>query len=134
MPLLAQAGPALVNAGGDIAASGRMWPIAVEAAGEEITLGHRRRRSGDQRPGSPHWMRDGQPQHHLIDPATGFPAYGDVLTVTVAAASASDAEVLAKTLFLAGDSQRALGEAELGGIPAVLVTSAGDVHLAGGIR
>ena len=73
------------------------------------------------------WLREGQERHHLIDPATGLPACGDVLTVTVAAASASEAEVLAKTLFLAGDSQRALAEAELGGIPAVLVTSAGDV-------
>ena len=57
-----------------------------------------------------------------------------MLTVTVAAGSASEAEVLAKTLFLAGDSQRALDEAELAGIPTVLVTSAGDVLLAGGLR
>ena len=132
--VLAQAGPALVNAGGDIAASGRLWPIAVDAPGEEITLAIDRGGVATSGRDRRTWMRDGRPQHHLIDPATGFPAYGDVLTVTVAAASASDAEVLAKTLFLAGDSQRALSEAELGGIPAVLVTSAGDVHLAGGIR
>ena len=86
--VLAQVGPALVNAGGDIAASGRVWPIAVETADEEITLGlddggvatsGRDRRS---------WVRDGQAQHHLIDPVTGLPAEGDVLTVTVAAGSA----------------------------------------------
>ena len=132
--VLAEAGPALVNAGGDIAASGRVWPIAVEAAGEEITLGlddggvatsGRDRRT---------WVRDGETRHHLIDPVTGLPAEGDVLTVTVAAGSASEAEVLAKTLFLAGDSRRALDEAELAGIPTVLVTSARDVLLAGGLR
>ena len=57
-----------------------------------------------------------------------------MLTVTVAASSASEAEVLATTLFLADDSQRALDEADLAGIPTVLVTSAGDVLLAGGLR
>ena len=131
--VLGEAGPALVNAGGDIAASGRVWPIAVEAAGEEITLGlddggvatsGRDRRT---------WVRDGEARHHLIDPVTGLPAESDVLTVTVAARSAHEAEVLAKTLFLAGDSRRALDEAELAGIPTVLVTSARDVLLAGGL-
>jgi len=42
--------------------------------------------------------------------------------------------LLAKTLFLAGDAARALDEADLAGIPTVLVTSAGDVLLAGGLR
>jgi len=133
LAVLANAGPALVNAGGDLAAAGRLWPIAVGAGSGEITLGlvdggmatsGRDRRT---------WVRDGEKRHHLIDPATGLPAGGDVLTVTVAAGSASEAEVLAKTLFLAGDSQRVLEEAERGGIPTVLVTSAGDVLLAGGL-
>jgi thiamine biosynthesis lipoprotein len=134
LAVLAHAGPALVNAGGDIAASGRVWPIAVEAAGTEITLGIDNGGVATSGRDRRTWMRDGQPQHHLIDPTTCLPAYGDLLTVTATATSASDAEVLAKTLFLAGDSQRALAEAELGGIPAVLVTRAGNVHLAGGIH
>ena len=134
LAVLSNAGPALVNAGGDVAVAGRVWPIAVEAGGAEITLGLEDggvATSGRDRRA---WLRDGRAQHHLIDPFTGFSAGGDVLTVTVATGSASEAEVLAKTLFLAGDSQRALDEAELAGIPTVLVTSAGDVLLAGGLR
>jgi thiamine biosynthesis lipoprotein ApbE len=65
---------------------------------------------------------------------TGMPVEGNLSTVTVAAGSAAEAEVLAKTLFLAGDAKRAVEEAELAGIPAVLVTSAGEVLLAGGLR
>jgi len=131
--VLAQAGPALVNAGGDLAAAGRVWPIAVEAAGGAITLGledggvattGRDRRT---------WVQGGEARHHLIDPRTGAPAGGDVQTVTVVADCAAEAEVLAKTLFLAGDSQRALDEAERSGIPTVLVTSAGEVLRAGGL-
>ena len=131
---LAEAGPALVNAGGDVAAAGRMWPIAVEAAGGEITLGLEDGGVATSGRDRRTWVRDGEARHHLIDPMTGLPAEGDVLTVTVAAGSASEAEVLAKTLFLAGDSERALDEAELAGIPTVLVTSAGEVLLAGGLR
>ena len=53
--------------------------------------------------------------------------------MTVAAASAAEAEVLAKTLFLAGSAERATAEAEALGIPAVLVTRDGATLLAGGL-
>ncbi len=130
---LASAGPALVNAGGDVAAAGRVWPIAVEAARGAITLGLENGGVATSGRDRRTWGRDGEAQHHLIDPLTGSPAVGDVSTVTVAAGSAAEAEVLAKALFLAGDSKCALDEAELAGIPTVLVTTAGDVLLAGGL-
>jgi len=133
LAVLANAGPALVNAGGDLAAAGRVWPIAVGTRGGEITLGLEEGGMATSGRDRRTWTRNGETRHHLIDPATGLPADGDVLTVTVAAGSASEAEVLAKTLFLAGDSQRVLDEAERGGIPTVLVTSAGDLLLAGGL-
>jgi FAD:protein FMN transferase len=133
LAFLASAGPALVNAGGDVAAAGRLWPIAVEAGGGAITLGLEDGGVATSGRDRRTWTSKGEERHHLIDPVTGLPAEGDVLTVTVAAGSASEAEVLAKTLFLACDSRRALDEAELAGIPAVLVTSAGEVLLAGGL-
>ena len=133
LAVLSQAGPALVNAGGDVAAAGRVWPIAVEAAGGAITLGLEEGGLATSGRDRRTWVRDGEARHHLIDPATGVPAEGDVRTVTVAAGCAAEAEVLAKTLFLAGDSRRALDEADLAGVPTVLVTSAGDVLLAGGL-
>jgi FAD:protein FMN transferase len=132
---LGEAGPALVNAGGDIAAGGaREWPVAVEAAESALTLGvvdgglattgRDRRR----------WTRDGRAEHHIVDPATGIPADTDLLTVTVAAASATDAEVLATSLFLAGGRERALEEADAAGIAAVLVTSDGRLHRTEALR
>lgn len=130
---LAGAGPALVSAGGDIAAAGRVWPIAVETTGGAITLGLENGGVATSGRDRRTWVRDGIARHHLIDPTTGLPAEGDVLTVTVAAGSGAEAEVLAKTLFLAGDSKCALDEAERAGIPTVLVTTAGDVLLAGGL-
>ena len=131
--ILATAGPCLVNAGGDVAARGVAWPIGVQTATGELTLelgsgglatsGRDRRR----------WRRAGQELHHLIDPATGSPAIGDLVRATVVAADAVQAEVWAKALFLAG-SHAAAVEADANGIPCVLVTETGETRLAGGLR
>ncbi len=134
--ILAEAGPALVDAGGDIAAIGRPdalgWRIGVETSDGTIALaledaalatsGRDRRR----------WRRDGEDRHHIIDPATGRPAGTDLLRVTVVASTAVEAEVMAKALFLAGE-QDAAAEAEALGMPCILVTDDGRTVMAGGI-
>jgi thiamine biosynthesis lipoprotein len=113
---LAACGPALVNAGGDIAVSGPpadggAWPIGIAdpfnpdedldtlmlSVGGVATSGRDYRR----------WQRDGIWQHHIIDPRTGRPAQADVLTATVVAPSAVEAEVAAKVVVISG-SQAAL--------------------------
>jgi thiamine biosynthesis lipoprotein len=133
LAILAEAGPALVDAGGDIAVTGRPWPVGVETSAGTITLelsdgalatsGRDRRR----------WSATGGERHHLIDPATGLPAKGGLLRVTALAATAAEAEVLAKALFLAGDADRAAAEADELELPAVLVTLDGRTVLAGGL-
>jgi thiamine biosynthesis lipoprotein len=45
---------------------------------------------------------DGLPAHHLLDPATGRPAYTGVVQATAIASSAARAEVLAKAALLSG--------------------------------
>ena len=131
--ILAEVGPCLVDAGGDIALQGRPWPVGVETASGTLTLqlgegglatsGRDRRR----------WTQGGHEQHHLIDPPTGRPAENDLLRVTVAAASAAEAEVQGKALFLAG-AETAVKQANDEAIPAVLVTRDGRTLLAGGIE
>jgi thiamine biosynthesis lipoprotein len=111
MKRLQAEGPALVNAGGDIALSGPRldggpWPIGiadpfqrqenietlfVEARGV-ATSGKDRRR----------WTRNGVLQHHIIDPATSQPAETDLLTVTVVAPNVMEAEAAAKAAFILG--------------------------------
>ena len=130
--ILAEVGPCLVDAGGDIALRGRAWPVGVETAAGTLTLeltGGGLATSGRDRR---RWTRGGEEQHHLIDPTTGRPAETDVLRVTVAAVSAAEAEVWAKSLFLAGSSA-ALERANEHGLPSVLVTRDGRTLVAGGI-
>jgi thiamine biosynthesis lipoprotein len=131
--LLAEAGPCLVNAGGDVALRGRAWPIGIETSNGSLTLalenGALATSGRDRRV----WRRGGRELHHLIDPSTGEPADGDLLRATVVAGDAVEAEVWAKAFFLAG-SDNAVAEADERRLPCLLVTAAGETHLAGGLR
>jgi thiamine biosynthesis lipoprotein len=131
--VLAIAGPCLVNAGGDIAVRDGAWPIAVQTATGsltvELTSGALATSGRDRR----RWQRGGRELHHLIDPATGTSAGGDLVRATVVASDAVVAEVWAKALFLAGEEAGA-AEADLLRLPSVFVSTGGTTRLAGGLR
>ncbi len=120
---LSPAGPCLVNAGGDLAGGGRLWPVGVETADGEITLGLENGALATSGRDRRRWQRNGHERHHLIDPATGMSAEGEFLRVTVLAPTAVDAEVLAKAAFLGAPVDT----------PAVFVTTDGRTLLTGGI-
>ena len=130
--LLAQFGPCLVSAGGDLAVRGGSWPVGVEAGPGTITLelssGALATSGSDRR----RWSTSAGDAHHLIDPRTGAPADTDLLRVTAVGRTAVEAEVLAKSLYLAGAERAALEADELG-VPAVLVLADGASVLAGGL-
>jgi thiamine biosynthesis lipoprotein len=48
------------------------------------------------------WHRDGRRWHHIIDPRTGAPAATDLLSATVVARSAVEAEAAAKAALILG--------------------------------
>ena len=104
---------ACVNLGGDVRVlgcppEGGGWTVAVEhpwatapiaqvglADGAVATSTTLRRR----------WEVGRTVQHHLIDPQTGLPSDSDLTLVTVVAADAVTAEVMAKTVLLAGSAR-----------------------------
>lgn len=104
-------GPALVDAGGDVAVSGPMadgqaWPVAVA---DPITAGQQAdlvliASGGVATSGRDHrrWQQGGVWQHHILDPRTGRPAVTDALSVTVIAPNILDAEVAAKMVLIQG--------------------------------
>lgn len=106
-------GPVLVDAGGDIAISGRQsdgepWRVGVRnplSPNEDIlilqlgrcgvaTSGRDRRR----------WYQNGLLHHHVIDPRTGLPAETDILTATVIAPTVMQAEAAAKAALIMGSA------------------------------
>ena len=101
----------LINAGGDIFASGNSsdgagWPVAVSDPFDEqhdldvVTLHDEavatsttaRRR----------WERGGTWHTHIIDPRSGLSVDNDVVSATVIAPTATEADVFAKTALLLG--------------------------------
>ncbi len=104
-------GPALIDAGGDIAlsgprADGSPWPIGIsnpfqpDQTFETLKV----ERGGVATSGRDYhrWQKSGAWQHHLIDPRTGRPAQTDVLSVTVIAPDTFEAEIAAKVVLLSG--------------------------------
>jgi thiamine biosynthesis lipoprotein len=131
---LAPFGPALVNAGGDLAVAGRPFPVGVDTPDGTLTLeledGALATSGRDRRT----WGLPADDLHHIVDPSTGLPADGDLLRVTVLAGTATEAEVLATSLFLAGDLSRARAEADEQATPVVLVGRDGSTVFAGGLE
>lgn len=130
---------ACVNLGGDVRVGGQSpepygWTVGVAdetdpdtdtaglvlVSGAVATSTRLRRR----------WWRDGQQLHHLIDPATGSPSASRVATVTVVAAEALWAEVLAKAALIAGHRAGA-ALLEGFGIAGLMITDSGTFHPAG---
>ena len=106
-------GPALVDAGGDIAVSGprldgQSWPIGVrdpfqsEGYFETLLI----KRGGVATSGTDYhrWQQGGTWNHHIIDPRTGLSADTDLLTVTVVAPDTVRAEAAAKAVLILGSS------------------------------
>ena len=126
---------ACVNVGGDLrvagsAIDGRPWSVTVEDP-----LGGRDLGTIDLREGAlvsswrtrRTWGREHQRRHHLIDPATGAPAFTGLAGVTVVAADAWWAEALATALYLAGPD-RAPDVVVHHGVSALLVRDDGAVR------
>ena len=132
---LGVSGPALIDAGGDIAVSGPRadgspWSIGILnpfqadqpfetlkiAQGGVATSGRDYRR----------WLRAGKWQHHLIDPHTGLPAQTDVLSVTVIAPTTFEAEIAAKVIAISGSEQGLAWLEEQPGYAAVIVQEDGQ--------
>ena len=133
---LAPLGPCLVNAGGDLAVGGvpeaGVWPVGIDTPAGSLTLGVAAGALATSGRDRRRWVAGGEERHHLIDPRTGRPAESDLLTVTVAAPTAVEAEVLAKALFLVGE-EAACAEADALAVPALLVTEDGRVRAGGGL-
>ncbi len=129
-------GPALVSAGGDIAISAELpnaelWPVSIDdplkpgeiiatlmlGAGGVATSGTDYRR----------WKQGGRWNHHIIDPRSGQPAQTDLISASVLAPSATQAEMAAKTVLILG-SQAGMAWAEARPeLAALLVLETGEI-------
>jgi thiamine biosynthesis lipoprotein len=145
LELLARSGigHALLNAGGDIGIlgpkpDGSPWRIGVKhprrddeliaviswlKKGAVVTSGDYER----------FFEEDGERYHHILDPRTGYPAR-NLLSATVVAPTAIEADALSTALFVMGP-QRGLELVEsLPGVEAILVTPQLELLISSGLQ
>ena len=131
---LGRLGPALVDAGGDIACvgvppTGSRWLVGIadphrpEADLAALTLADEAVATSSL---TRRWQIHGQPAHHLIDPRTGAPAVTDLASVTVIAPRLPDAEIYAKVALILGSVEGLAYLDKQPGVAALLVTATGD--------
>ncbi|MGJ7912888.1 FAD:protein FMN transferase [Neobacillus sp. LXY-1] len=72
------------------------------------------------------WSVNGKQKHHLIDPRTGLPSDSTIVSATVTAPTAVEADVLAKTVLLLGKHEgKVLIQKK--GVKAVLILDNGEI-------
>ena len=137
LALLRPLGPAMVDAGGDLAIGdappGEMgWPVATadpfSPDGDLALLVLSE--VGLATSGTDHrrWQHGSRSQHHLIDPDRGVPAPTDILTATVIAPTATAADALASSLVIMGLDAAADWAHHHPNTPVLLVLTDGRIY------
>ena len=133
---------AIVDAGGDIGLMGTApeggWVIGVKHPREDGLLGTVTLDGGSIAT-SGDYQRfvfiDGVRYHHILDPTTGYPARG-VISATVTAELACDADALATAVFVMGPERGMQFVEETEGVEAIIVTGGeemGEVLVSSGL-
>lgn len=135
-------GAFVLNAGGDIFAYGappgeRGWPIHLAHPRDRrlkiATLSLTHRAVATSTIAQRRWLQDGRIRHHLIDPRSGRPAAGEVVSVSVVGGRAFAAEVYAKVALILGVTDGVAYLESLPEIEGLLVTAAGQAVLTAGM-
>lgn len=132
----------LVDLGGDLRVWGTSpdeagWPIAVDDARDGSPLAVLGLQEGAVATSTTlrrRWTDGERTAHHLIDPRTGRPSTSEIVAVTVAAAAAAPAEVLAKVALLTGTVDAAAALLVEHGVAGLVVPATGAPVVAGGFQ
>lgn len=134
---------AFVNAGGDINISGskpdgEQWKIAVQHPQDQqkmvahlsLDQGSVATSGGYQR----FFEEDGERYHHIIDPASGWPAKNGVISATVLGPDTLAADAYSTAVFVLGIENGLELLETLSDIEGVLIDKEGNIHYTSGLE
>lgn len=138
------AASAIVDAGGDVGLLGEPpradgWRVGLKHPRGEGLLGVLSLDGGGVATSGDYQryvMVEDRRYHHVLDPATGYPARG-VVSVTVTARTAMDADALATAVFVMGPEHGMRLVEELPAVEAVIITGddgIGEIMASSGLR
>lgn len=78
------------------------------------------------------FVLDGRRYHHILDPATGYPADTGLTGVTVVSDRSVDGDALSTVLFLLGPEEGPALAERIPGVDAVFITEEGEVRFTSG--
>jgi len=132
----------IINAGGDMLIhgkkGGRPWRIGLQhprRQGEILARIEQQGKgaivtSGDY---ERYFIYEGKRFHHILDPATGYPAT-DLMSVTVTAGDAKTADALSTAVFVLGAKRGMELIESMDGVEGMLVDGAEKVYISGGLK
>jgi len=80
-----------------------------------------------------YFEKDGKKYHHIIDPATGYPAESDLTSVTIIADNGAYADALSTALFVMGKEKAEEYWHTYGDFEMILITKDGKIHYTQGV-
>ena len=129
---------ALINAGGDIRVMGeRVWKVGLQHPRKEnevlavIKLKNRAiATSGDYQR---YFIKEGKRYHHIINPETGYPAL-ECMSVTILAPQATQADILATSIFILGSEKGMELIESLEGVEGIIIDAQGEILFSSGLK
>jgi thiamine biosynthesis lipoprotein len=135
---------ATVNLGGNILALGEKpdgspWKIGVQnpfeprgdIMGTVLVKDEAVVTSGDY---ERFFIKDNKRYHHILDPATGMPAYSGIKGVTIVTKLAIDADALSTSVFVMGPDEGVRFIENHNGIEGIIITQDSKVYVSSGLK
>ncbi len=127
---------ATINLGGNLILMGKIQDIGVKnpfADGTVATLRLKDKAVVTAGTYERAFEKGGKKYHHILDTKTGYPVETDLVSVTVIADEATDADILSTTLVCLGLNEGLKFIEKQENIEALFITTDGEIHISSGI-
>ncbi len=81
-----------------------------------------------------YFEKDGKRFHHIINPSTGYPSVGDIISATIISDNSIDGDGLSTGVYIMGVHEAIRLIEEIKGVDAIFITKSKEVYVTSGMR